>query len=145
MKWYLSFTDEEVFWWWPSLRRKRRRDLQTLFTADILKATPCTRASSGRESPKFLGWEKVLHPSQPVVATGEIPQPTNTSRLNVGSNHISRMIPIKPPASPPRTPTPPKPSLPAQALALVQLPTPLHAFSRVMACLPDARTHRGGP
>ena len=25
VKWYLSYTDEGVFWGWPSLRRKRRR------------------------------------------------------------------------------------------------------------------------
>ena len=45
------------------------------------------------------------------------------------------MIPIKPPVSPLRTPTPPKPSLPAQALALVWPPTLLHGFSGVTACL----------
>ena len=45
------------------------------------------------------------------------------------------MIPIKPPVSPLRTPTPPQPSLPTQALALVQLPILLHGFSAVTACL----------
>ena len=45
------------------------------------------------------------------------------------------MIPIKHPASPPKAPTPPKPSLPVQALARMQPPTPLHDFSGVMACL----------
>ena len=44
------------------------------------------------------------------------------------------MIPIKLPVSPLRTPTPPQPSLPTQSLALMQLPTPLHGFSGVMAC-----------
>ena len=36
---------------------------------------------------------------------------------------------------PPRTPTPPQPSPSMQALALMQLPTPPHGFSGVMACL----------
>ena len=45
------------------------------------------------------------------------------------------MIPIRPPASPPGTPTPPKPSLPSQALALVQPPTLPHGFFGVMVCL----------
>ena len=70
-----------------------------------------------------------------VVAAGEIPQPTKTSRLKVGSSQLSWMIPIKLPASPPRTPTPPKPSSPAQALVSVWLPTLLHGFSGVTACL----------
>ena len=45
------------------------------------------------------------------------------------------MTPIKLPVSPPRTPTPPQPSPLTQALALMQLPTLLHGFSGVMACL----------
>ena len=36
---------------------------------------------------------------------------------------------------PPKTPTPPKSSLPVQALALVWPPTPLHGFAGVTACL----------
>ena len=51
-------------------------------------------------APKCLGWEKVLHPPQPVVAAGEIPQPTKTLRPKVGSSQPSMMIPIKPLVSP---------------------------------------------
>ena len=53
----------------------------------------------------------------------------------MGSSQLSQMIPIKLPVSPLRTPTPPQLSPPTQALALVQLPTLLHSFSGVMACL----------
>ena len=131
VKWYLSLTDEEVFWG-VALPKKEEDSLQT----------PCTtRAHCMPESvlegraPKFLGWEKVLHPSQPVVAAGDIPQLTRTLRLKVGSSQLSQMIPIEPPVSPLRTPTPPQPSLSTQALVLVQLPTLPHGFSGVMACL----------
>ena len=86
-------------------------------------------------APKFVGWEKVLHPSQPVVAARDIPQPTRTPRLKVGMSQFPQMIPIKPPVSPLRNPTPPQPSPLMQALALMQPPTLPHGFSGVMACL----------
>ena len=135
MKWYLSFTDEEVFHGVALPEKGEEGSLQTLCTADISKAHCVPEPALEGRAPKFLGWEKVLHPSQPVVATGEIPQLTRTLRLKVGSSQLSRMILIKLPVSPPRTPTPPQPSLSTQALALVWLPTPLHGFSGVMACL----------
>ena len=103
--------------------------------ADISKAPHVPEPPPEERVPKFLGWEKVLHPSQPVVATGEIPQPTKTSRPKVGSSQPSMMIPIKPPVSPPRIHTPPKPSLPSQALVLVWPPTLPCGFLGVMACL----------
>ena len=34
-----------------------------------------------RRSPKFLGWEKILHPSWPMVAAGQIPHPSRGPRL----------------------------------------------------------------
>ena len=86
-------------------------------------------------APKFLGWEKVLHPSPPVVATGDVPQLTRTPRLKVGSSQLSQMIPIKLPVSPLRTATPPQPSPLTQALALMQPRTLPHVFSGVTACL----------
>ena len=72
-----------------------------------------------RRAPKFVGWEKLLHPSQLVVAARDIPQPTRTPRLKVGSRQVSQMIPIKPPVSPPRTSTPLQPCPSTQALVLV--------------------------
>ena len=34
-----------------------------------------------RRSPKFLGWEKVLHPFQPVMDAQQIPHPLRGQRL----------------------------------------------------------------
>ena len=53
----------------------------------------------------------------------------------MGSIQLPQTVPVKPLASPPKTPTPPKPSLPVQALALVWPPTPWHSFAGVTACL----------
>ena len=135
VKWYLFISEEEVFWGVALPKKEEEDSLHTLCAADISK-THCAPepAPEGRD-PKFLGWEKVLHPSQPVVATGEITQLTRTLRLKVGSNQLSQMIPIKLPVSPPRTPTLPQPSPPTQSLVLVQPPTLLHGFLGVTACL----------
>ena len=135
VKWYLSFTNEEVFWGVALPQKEEEESPKTLSTADVPK-TPCAlEPALERRTLKFLGWEKVLHPSQPVVAAGEIPQPSKASRPKIGSSQLSQMIPIKPPVSPPKTPTPPKPSLQVQALALMQPPTLPHGFSGVTACL----------
>ena len=134
VKWYLSFTDEEVFWGMALPEEEEEESLQTPGATDFPKAHCVPEPALERRAPKFVGWE-VLHPSQPVAAAGDIPQPTRNPRLNVGLSQLSQMIPIKPPVSPPRTPTPPQPSLSTQALVFVQLPTPPHGFSGVMACL----------
>ena len=135
MKWYLSFTDEEVFWGVALPKKEEEDSLQTLCTTDVSKTHHVPEPAPEGRAPKFLGWEKVLHPSQPVVAPREIPQLTRTPRLKGGSSQLSRMILIKLPVSPPITPTPPQPYLPTQALVLVWLPTPLCGFSGVTACL----------
>ena len=132
---YLSFTDEEVFWGVALPKKEKEDSPQALCTADISKTHYAPEPALEGRAPKFLGWEKVLHPSQPVVATGEIPLMTRIPRLKVGSSQLSQMILIKLPVSPARTPTPPQLSPPMQALVLVQLPTPPHGFSGVTACL----------
>ena len=54
-----------------------------------------------RKSPKFSGWEKVLHPSWPAVVTGQLPclsrSPEWTYPLMGISNQHMRIIPQKPP------------------------------------------------
>ena len=135
VKWYLSFTDEEVFQGVALPEKDKEDSPQTLCATDVSKAHCTPQPAQEGRVPKFLGWERVLHLSQPVVATREIPQLTRTLRLKVGSSQLSRMIPIKLPVSPPRTPTPPQLSPPTQALALVWPLTPLWGFSGVMACL----------
>ena len=43
--------------------------------------TPGTTAAvetlpTQKVTPDYTGWNTILHPSQPVIATGEVPQPT---------------------------------------------------------------------
>ena len=99
VKWYLSFTDEEVFWGVALPEKEEDNSLQTLCVSDISKAHCAPEPVPEGRAPKFLGWEKVLHPSQPVVAAGDIPQPTRTPRLKVGLSQLSQMAPIKLPVS----------------------------------------------
>ena len=91
LKCYLSFSNEEVF-----------KGLALLETSAVLVKeaipqstgmTPASTTKGGaivrvtkepameKRSPKFLRWEKVLHPSQPVVAAGQIPHPSGCQRL----------------------------------------------------------------
>ena len=74
---------------------EEEESLQTPSPTDYPE-TPCvTEPVPERRALKFAGWEKVLPPSQPVVATGDIPQLTRIPRLKVGAKQIPQMIPIK--------------------------------------------------
>ena len=82
---YLSFSDEEVF-----------RGLELPEEASLEGVTPqsmstCTleggagakvtrEPAEERRAPKFLGWEKILHPLRSVVAAREIPHPLRGPR-----------------------------------------------------------------
>ena len=59
VKWYLSFSDEEVFWGVVLPEKEEDQSLKTL-SAD---APYVPESTMQRKSPKFLGREKVLHPS----------------------------------------------------------------------------------
>ena len=67
MKWYPSFTDEEVFWGVALPKKEEEESLQTLFTTDVPQNTPCAGASSGRESPKVFGMGES---TTPIPASG---------------------------------------------------------------------------
>ena len=134
VKWYLSFTNEEVFQGVALPEEEEDESPKTLST-NVPKVPCVLETTPERRGPKFLGWEKVLQPSQPVVSTGEIPQPSKTSKPKVGSSQLPQVIPIQHPVSPPKTPTPHKPSSLVQALALIQPPTPLCSFVGVTACM----------
>ena len=125
VKWYLSFSNEEVFWGVVLPEKEEDQSPKTLF-ASILKAPSVPESTMERRSLKFVGWEKVLHPSQPVVATGKISQPSKASRPRVGSIQLPQIVPAKPPASPLKTPTPPKPSSPLQAW---------HSYGHQLCCM----------
>ena len=88
VKWYLSLTDEEVFWGMALHKKEEEDSPQTLCATDISKAHCTPEPAPEGRAPKFLGCERVLHPSQPVVAAREIPQPARTPRLKVGSSQL---------------------------------------------------------
>ena len=119
---------------WLSLRRKRRI-VHKPFAPQASPRHTVHLSQLWKGKPQSSWDRRKCFPSQPVVATGEIPQTTRTPRLKVGSSQLSQMITIKLPVSPPRTPTPPQPSLLTQALALVWPPTLPCGFSGVTACL----------
>ena len=127
---YLSFMDEEVFWGidLPSVPIAATADAPG--TMDTSEVPSMPKAAS-----KYAGWDMVVHPSQPVVATGETPQPTAMPRMKRRALQFTQTTSISPPSNPPKAPSPPKSPLPARALALVRPPTPPHGFTRVTACL----------
>ena len=62
VKWYLSFSDEEVFWGVALPKKEEDQSPKTL-SANVPKAPCVPESTMERRSLKFLGWEKVLHPS----------------------------------------------------------------------------------
>ena len=86
VKFYLSFTDEEVYRG-VDLPKKEENCPMVPTTANIITTTdipgatnvpevqPVPKPMPEKKAPKYAGWEKVLHPSQPVLAAGEIPHP----------------------------------------------------------------------
>ena len=89
---YFSFSDEEVFIGMALLEEM----FAILVEEGVPQSTDTTPASTPegeaivgatrepameRRGPKFLGWEKVLHPSQPVVVARQIPRPSRGPRL----------------------------------------------------------------
>ena len=92
MRCYLSFLDEEVF---KGVVPPKETSTIPTEEADPQSAgaTPASNseeeATMGvtrepameRRSPKFPDWEKVLHPSQPMVAAEQIPHPSRGPRL----------------------------------------------------------------
>ena len=84
---YLSFTDEEVFQGIDLPEEEGRNpSVPTTATTNTPEVPPIPKVA-----PKYAGWDMVVHPSQPVVATGETPscllcqgqreEPFNSPRL----------------------------------------------------------------
>ena len=89
MRCYLSFSDEEVFEGMtpleemsasPGEKAEPHSMATTPAIAPEVETTPKTAGelTAERRSPKFPSWEKVLHPSQPVVAVGQISSPSGS-------------------------------------------------------------------
>ena len=79
-----------------------------------------------RKSPKFLRWEKVLHPSRPVAVVGKSPCPSRslewTYLLEAAHNQPMRKAPTETPS-------------PAQGLEVVHQWKPHPGFMEITACL----------
>ena len=87
-----------------------------------------------RKSPKFLGWEKVLHPSQPVVAARQTTHPSRGPRLR-HCNWEERMVQVLWTQSPKMMTIPQETPLPTQELEVVCQVMPTPSFLGLMVCL----------
>ena len=134
VKWYLSFSNEEVFWGVALPKKEEDQSLKTL-SANVPKAPCVSESTMEKRGPRFLGWEKVLHPSQLVVAAGEIPQPSKASsqkwdQFSSPRLHQQSLQPLHQ-----RLPTHPNPPHQYRHWHSYSPPTPLHGFAGVTACL----------
>ena len=80
MDFYLSFTDEEVFQGVVLPKEEGESFPLNPSTADIPVEHCTSEHMPKKKVPEYAGWERVLHPSWSVVATGETPQPTRALR-----------------------------------------------------------------
>ena len=133
---YLSFKDKEVFWGIDLPEEEGSNPLAPATTTDAPSATDTPEMLPiPKATPKYARWDTVIHPSQPVVATGEIPQLTAEPRLKRSALQLTGMTSISPPSKPLKAPLPPKSPPPAGTLALVRPLTSPHGFARVVTCL----------
>ena len=133
---YLSFMDEEVFQEVDLPEEENKPSAHTTAATDTPGATAAVEIlPTWRATPAYAGWDKVLHPSQPVVATGESPQPTTVPRVKKRVLRPTRTIPFSPPPKAPKASFPLRRPLPARALALVRPPTLPRGFAEVATCL----------
>ena len=104
-------------------------------TTEVPEAQPILKPMLEKKAPTYAGWEKVLHPSQLVLAAGEIPKPATMPKSKGRTRQLTQTIPIIPPLCLLKAPlllaSPP----PVRALVLRQLPTLPQGFARVTACL----------
>ena len=104
---YLSFTDEEVF---QGVVLPKEEGEGRPLNPSIIDALVehCTFKPMPEEKVlQYAGWEKVLHPSQPVVAAGETPWPMRMSRPRGRAHWPSPLTQVRSPTWPLKTPTPP--------------------------------------
>ena len=129
--------DEEVFWGVDLPEEEENKPSAPTATAADTPGTTATVETlpTQRATPDYTGWNTILHPSQPVIAAGEVPRPTTVPRAKRRVLHITRTIPFSPPPKTPKASSPPRSPLPARALALVRPPTLPHGFTGVAACL----------
>ena len=137
MKYYLSFLDREVLEGvtppegMPSspVEEAEPPSVMTVPAAtsqeQAVKETPLKPVKE-RKCPKFPRWEKVLHPSQPVVVAGKPP-------------HLSRSLEqtylLVADCNQPMNIVPPEPPSPLQELEVAHQWAPTPGFLEVTACL----------
>ena len=63
VKWYLSFTNKEVFWGVALPKKEEEESPKNLSTTDVPKVHCVLGPAPEDRALKFLGWEKVLCPS----------------------------------------------------------------------------------
>ena len=137
MRCYLSFSDKEVFEGVTPLEEMSinpawggQASQHDHYACHCPKEQATRKASQEpvmeRKSPKFPGWEKVLHPSWPAVAAGQLPHPSRsleqTYLLMADHNQQTKMAPTETPS-------------PTQELEVVQWGTLTPGFLEVTACL----------
>ena len=102
---------------------------------DVPEVQPIPKPMLEKKAPMYARWEKVLHPSQLVLAAGEIPKPAVMLKLKGKTQQLVWTISISPPLCLLKAPLLPASPPPARALALRWLPTPPSSYARVTACL----------
>ena len=113
MSCYLSFLDKEVFkgvtaleGMPTSLTEEAKSHSMTALPAIAPKEQVARKTSQElakeRKSPKFPRWEKVLHPTWPVVVTGQLPCPSRSQEqtypLMADCNQHTRKTPTEAPS-----------------------------------------------
>ena len=146
VKFYLPFTDEEVFRGVPLPEEEEDSPMVSTTTGitttanipgttDVTEEQPVPKATPEEKAPKFAGWEKIIHPSQLVLAAGEIPQSTTMPKVRGMARQLTQTIPINLPLGIMKAPLPLPSSPPARALVLRWPPTLPQGFTGVTACL----------
>ena len=137
MKCYLSFSDREVFEGVTPLEGMPSSRFQGAESPSVMivpaatsqeqpvKETP-QKPVKERKCPKFPRWEKVLHPSQPVVVAG---QPPCLSRS------LEQTYLLVADCNQPTNIVPPEPTSPPWELEVAHQWVPTPGFLEVTACL----------
>ena len=114
MRCYLSFMDLKIFEGvtspeetLPDLVEESHLPNEMNVIANVPKESATGEAAlelaQERKCPKFPGWEKVLHPSWPVVVVGKVPHPSRsleqTYPLKAAYDQPTREAPSKTPSS----------------------------------------------
>ena len=126
MRCYLSFLDGEVFKGMVPPEETSAIPTEEANPQSTSASTPEEEATTGvarepaveRRHPKFPGWEKVLHPFQPVVAAGQIPHLSRGPRLRF-CNWEEGVVQIPWTELPKMMTTPQETPLPTQELEVI--------------------------